>query len=288
MDKVAEKQKECRAVEVELRALRLKASNLKDEIRKKGVEKDRLEHKVVKVRKELVVETDKKKVITKSNSVITKDTKFQQMDLAKEKSNINKAHDVLSIEIADHVGVLEKYDKGALALSKKEREVKQKQGDYKKDISRFNKEKSDYEINQSVQKEELQVDIDKAKLKSGLVEQKSIDLDSKIESATNSEESFLQKKKELEEALEKAGQAERNFNVARETAENEKMALEKAVRLAQLEEMKAVNAQVSFENQLKALSNKEKELKIKELRVKKLVKEKGLDEELKRLEEAAK
>ena len=288
MDKVAEKQKECRAVEVELRALRLKASNLKDEIRKKGVEKDRLEHKVVKVRKELVAETDKKKVITKSNSVITKDTKFQQMDLAKEKSRINKAHDVLSIEIADHIGVLQKYDKDALALSKKEREVKQKQGDHKIDIARFNKEKADYVKNQSVQKEELQVDIDKAKLKSGLVEQKSIDLDSKIESATNSEESFLQKKKELEEALEKAGQAERNFNVARETAENEKMALEKAVRLAQLEEKKAVDAQVSFENQLKALSNKEKELKIKELRVKKLVKEKGLDEELKRLEEAAK
>ena len=281
MDKVAEKQKECRAVEVELRALRLKASNLKDEIRKKGVEKDRLEHKVVKVRKELVAETDKKKVITK-------DTKFQQMDLAKEKSRINKAHDVLSIEIADHIGVLQKYDKDALALSKKEREVKQKQGDHKIDIARFNKEKADYVKNQSVQKEELQVDIDKAKLKSGLVEQKSIDLDSKIESATNSEESFLQKKKELEEALEKAGQAERNFNVARETAENEKMALEKAVRLAQLEEKKAVDAQVSFENQLKALSNKEKELKIKELRVKKLVKEKGLDEELKRLEEAAK
>ena len=287
MNKLEQKQKEVRAVEAELRAARLKQHNLKDDIRKKGVELDRITSDVEDTRASLAEELDKKNVLDKENKLVREDTEMLSRKIAQEKTAINKRYLELSKANDQNIANREAYDKDVVNLVANERVCKKKEANIKKDREELEQRISSFEIKISDIEYEKQAELEKAKKKPALFDKKMQELESQVDRALQAEKLFTQKQEKYSKLTTETEQIKHSYITARTTAETEKNNLVKAIHQSEKDQEEAKNVQLSFERQLKTLNVKDNEIKIKDLRVKRIIKEKGIANELKKLEEEA-
>jgi len=289
MDKTAKKKEELQDITKKVNALKRKNKTLLSEREKSEKTKDILTGKLEHIKHAITLEQVKKKDLIVENNKAAEELKEIKSEVAQERSRIRALQDVLNFNTDEYNANKEKLEAEKDIFHELEKQFKKEKQDLANEKDTFyNKEKPKLIAEIKDIKHLTSQELKSLQEKNEAVDKKLAELDVKIEIAKATKEIHEGKIKETKELNEDVKQLKTLYQQAKKDVDANNSRLQETISALEIEKQAHINAKTSFERQIQALDTREKEIKIRELRVKKFKKDKQLDEELKRLEESLK
>ena len=185
----------------------------------------------------------------------------------------------------------EKVLKGNIDLDRRNTLLTQAKAEHEKKVLAFKKEQLDWAESKKTDAEltgEVNRQLEENKKKGAALDKKLDEASSKVDRASALQEILSKQIADVEAAKKELSDSKKSLDATKKTYEIEITNTKTETEEVKDEKQKVIAQQKSLSAQFDALESKEKELKIRELRFRKLVREKDLEKELKQLEESMK
>jgi hypothetical protein len=289
MTKIEKEKKALDDLNQKSKAQESRIKTLYSEIKKIETSKADIVNKLEIIKHNITVAKDEFAILSEKNQVLRAERDSLNNNITAECARIQGLQDVIEMNNNQLNRDKEEFKKKESNLLKQEKSLNKKQVD-------FDNAKDDY-INK--EKKALKEELDKIRDESraGLkdVKYKSLELDkklkelaSKITAAEESKSICDSKIKSLDILTEDMSQAKHLYQESKRITDENNKKLQELTSSLEISKEEYEKAKVSFERQLQSLATQEKEIKIKELRVRKLIKDNQLDKEIAQLENALK
>jgi len=283
INKLKKIQSEIQKEEATLRTIRAKKRELVSDIKKNETKKDGLLEDIDKIKSAALQEQDKKKEITTKNKILVENGKEVERQITKDIAEINSSKKELDnlIEIAKKQA--EKNIQAEKDLVSKDKLLKHDKKLLQQKIDDFSKEQDRYNEEIEIAKSSLEKETSELK-------ENKLSLEDMLHEAKGQVNKYLHLEEELKREKIKLEEAKKDYNIKKAEYESVTRAMNKVLAEAEEAKKEALQAQnkataleVSFRAQLRELDTQKTEFEIDELKFKKLVRDKKLTEELKRL-----
>ena len=224
---IEEKKKELERLEAALRNLRLTQHNLESDIKKAQHEHNTLLETISNIRADIKKERDKKSKLDQECSCISAEAKEYRRQVSYTESELKKEHEALDAKVQRYTVNKEQLDKQTLELKKQERLLQQNVIEFNHEKSIFERDKKAIEGKQADNALKADKELENAKHKALVADQKLSTLENKIDNAKRAEQIYIQKKQEIEKAEEQAKQSKARYDTALKATEDEQLNLQK-------------------------------------------------------------
>lgn len=280
--------KEIDAIPAELRKLRIQKYELDSYISKAERQKAELSGEIEAVRAVMAREQEKRKALVKQNNESEAEIKSKKADLVKEEGNLKKRASLLDENSKNLESDRARLVDAISEFNHEKRSFKSEVSLHRQAVEAFKKEQAEFEaikVNKQAEIGDMKASL---KEKENVLQCKLDDVAGQISKVNDLEHKINSKLSDAQEAQKRAETAKKQHEAALKGLGDERKALADAISIAQSEEQKAKSLQFSLGKQIQELNNRDKELRARELRVQKLIRDKNLDAELKQLEEESK
>jgi chromosome segregation ATPase len=286
---IQKKEQELSDINKKVNALKKKSEAVVSDIKKLEGKKASLTDKIENIKREITIGEDRKGLLTKEMNIASKALSEQQAKLTQEKQTTENLQEILNLNTKEYNAKQAKLEQAKKDLSVEKDILKQDQQVFDAEKNKFyskTKHEHERELNTIALKKEQELDI--LKKETAKVKQASAELDIKVKTAEAVQENSQLKIQETERVKQETEALKQQYQTAKDSVDKHLSELKQARAEADIQKKECESAKESFQRQIQALDTREKEIKIKELRVRKLIKDNQLDKELKQLEESLK